>query len=283
MSSIEQIGLAEVVIDPKVQRDLSDSRAQRIADDFNEQGFGVPVISRRTDGTLVVIDGQHRIEGARRAGRGNDVVPMEVFNGLTLQEEAALFRYRNSTKQPTPVDTFKVALIERRADEVSIARIIGAYGWRVDTAGSRGTTQAVAALRTVYAKDKDRHGISTGATLDMTVKVLTGAWGTGHNSLAAAVLLGTGAVVFRYSSRLDVPMLSKALELGWTKPENLMTQARSWKDASGGTIENAAANVITNAYNKRVRAEKKKLPDWQSGNAREAADGDAAGTADAGE
>lgn len=264
MSEILLLTPNQTMIDPEVQRGLDENRAQRIADDFNDIGFGVPVVSLRATengSQYVVLDGQHRIEGARRAGRGDETFRMEVLSGLSRQDEALVFRVRNNTSKPTPVDTFKVALIEGRPEERSIARILATYGWKVENGGAYAAVQSVAALREVFRRDADRHGVSTGSTLNVAVRVLTNAWGLGQNSLAATILLGVAGLV-RQHPRIDTEMLSKVLESIWQKPENLITQARSYKDVSGGSSRDAAATVITNAYNRRVRRSDRKLKDW---------------------
>lgn len=283
MSKIMLLLPSQVGIDPRVQRQLDESRAEKIGREFNENGFGVPSISKRDDGTFVVIDGQHRLAGARLASLGDHAFEMKVFEGLSLQEEAELFRLLNTTKPPSPVDGFKIALIERRPEEVSIARIIGDYGWKVDNGGRRGSVQAVSALRTVYRKDSDRHGLSTGTTLGSTTKTLTAAWGLGVNSLASSLLLGVGALIWRHSATVDQDLLIKALEFGWAKPDNLITQGRSYKDASGTSVQDAIATVVTNAYNKRARSAAKKVPEWTSGRVAKVSEVPAAEFSDAAE
>ncbi len=73
------------------QRNLSITRAKRIADNFDERIANKPKVSYR-DGNYYVFDGQHTIAARKLLNKGEDLpVTCKVYYGLTEQEEALLF------------------------------------------------------------------------------------------------------------------------------------------------------------------------------------------------
>src|SRR4051794_31726791 len=60
-------------VDPTYQRPLNDRKRLRIASAFNWAAFGVLICARRPDGTIWVIDGQHRLSAAMSRSDVRDV------------------------------------------------------------------------------------------------------------------------------------------------------------------------------------------------------------------
>src|SRR5690242_16192920 len=82
----------ELVIDPMMgERKYNARRAKRIAQTIDPDALGVLYVSKRRDGTYVVIDGQHRRGAFIELGWGDQKMPCHVYHGLTLADEARLF------------------------------------------------------------------------------------------------------------------------------------------------------------------------------------------------
>lgn len=94
--------------DAQSQRALNKNRAAAIADNLQLSAIGTITLSER-DGTLWVVDGQHRQQALRLAGEKN--MPCEIHYGLTRQQEAVLFLIKNrESARPGAYDEYKIGL-----------------------------------------------------------------------------------------------------------------------------------------------------------------------------
>lgn len=71
------------------QRSDAQARAKRIAEDWNPKLLDAPVVSKRNNGGLYVIDGQARVVALKSLGEKS--VVCRVLEGLTLEEEVNIF------------------------------------------------------------------------------------------------------------------------------------------------------------------------------------------------
>lgn len=88
------ISLEDIGIDKRYQREPTVSRSKQISKSFDKQAAGRLVVNMREDGTLWLIDGQHRRLAMMMAGIKE--WSCDVLYGLTIEEEAKLFAVRNS-------------------------------------------------------------------------------------------------------------------------------------------------------------------------------------------
>lgn len=84
------------------QRDPHDVSVARIADHWNEDAVHTIVVSRRSDGSYWVIDGQQRSLAAIRRWGADRRLKAEIHEGLTLHQEAQMFAEMNSNRKPVP-------------------------------------------------------------------------------------------------------------------------------------------------------------------------------------
>jgi hypothetical protein len=109
---LEYVAKASLQVDSTYQRALNELKRRRIASNFNWAAFGVLIVARRTDGSLWVIDGQHRLMAAQSR---SDVqqVPVIIFEfGGNVKDEATDFLIANKDRKPlTGVDSFKAMVV----------------------------------------------------------------------------------------------------------------------------------------------------------------------------
>jgi hypothetical protein len=120
------IAFNEVEIDERVQRPLDEILVNKIAKKFNERALGAVTISvREQDGVerYILLDGQQRMNGAARAGFKGRVRAI-FFYGLTLQQEAEMFRELNTKHSVSAFHKFRVALTEELPGPVAIKAIL---------------------------------------------------------------------------------------------------------------------------------------------------------------
>jgi hypothetical protein len=251
-SKIERIKISEVTIDGRVQRGLDMRRAEALGDDFAWDAFGTPTISRRADRSLHAVDGQHRLMAATKAGHGERSVQMRVHEGLTLQQEAALFRKLNNTRRVLPVDLFRIAVVEGEEAAVEMNKMIEHVGLYVANSGERGF-RAVSALREVYKFDPQ----AALRTLDM----LTRAWGASANSVQAALVAGAGRFFIRYGEAPQVEKLVAKLAKYAGGPNALIGSARGLAKMRSVPVADGVADILVNLHNQFAR--QNQLAPWQ--------------------
>lgn len=258
----ENLPLAKLTIDPEVQRSLDKTRVNRMVKDYQPQALGALVVSRRQDGTIHVIDGQHRLAASIAAGYGDREVSCLVFEGLSKPQEAMLFRQLNNTRTPQSLDKFRVRVIE--GDEVAVAlnTILEAHGWHAAQSKDDSCFAAVAALEKVYRGKLNGEG-DTATICDTLIRVITKAWDFNADGVRAELIGGLGALLLRFNTRVDLSKLTT--ELGQTAggPLGLIGRAKSLRDLRGGTIPDALAEIVVEMLNKSRRTNR--LPHWRSG------------------
>lgn len=256
-ASIQKVKLDELTIDRRVQRQyLDEGRAQRIADEFDMNAFGVLCVSKREDGTQVILDGWHRTEGARRAGYQDLSANAEVFTGLSLADEAAIFRLRNNTRVVGYMDKFRVRLIEGDDVAVGLVAMLNRHGWGIE--GEPDTKHqwwSVQSLESLYKYSPD--------IAERAVSIITDAWGRDVSSADYRVVKGLGAFLKRYGTKVDVSNLIERLRMYPGGPGHLIGNAQGVRSIYGGAIATAIAELITNTYNKYKKASGR-LPEWRT-------------------
>jgi hypothetical protein len=113
-SQFRKVPLDSIYIDPRFQRALGEHRKDQIKDEFHQEGIGIIVVATIQGGDpagsgkqYASIDGQTRLtaliqlrqevaDGLRQVdGEVPDEVTAEVYENLTEEEAAELFRLRN--------------------------------------------------------------------------------------------------------------------------------------------------------------------------------------------
>lgn len=252
---VMQLPIRQLIVDPNVQRGLDRRRVTRIANELDVHALGVITVSQRPDGTYVVIDGQHRIEACKEAGRGELQVTARVYAGLTLPEEATLFRLLNNTAKPQFVDIFRVRVVEGEEVAVAVSQLAERYGWKVSVARTAsGSLLAIQSLEAVFRKDP--------IAAERTMATITRAWGHDPAGTDGRIIAGLGLVYARYQDAVDVENLADRLARRGGGPNKLLGDARGLAELIHTTVARAMAEVLVELYNSRRKT--KALPAWRS-------------------
>ncbi len=132
--TLEWIAVDRLMVDEAYQRatDGSKSRALifRITRDWNWSFCQPLVVSRRADGSLFVIDGQHRLAAA--LGRGDiPHLPCVVLSGQESAQEAQSFVALNTHRQTlSQADIFNAMLAAGDEHAIATAAVLTETGWR---------------------------------------------------------------------------------------------------------------------------------------------------------
>lgn len=250
---IERVRLGDITIDQRVQRDLDHGRVDKIAKNFNWSAFGVPTLSRRDNGVMVILDGMHRIEGAKAAGYIDATPQMKVHSGLTLPQEAELFLLLNDTRKPMPVALFKIGVTSGDEDLIAMNDLIERAGLEVANAG-RKAFRAVTAMRRIYGSEP----VAAERALDACVT----AWGVSSDSVQGAIFEGVGLFFLRYGDAANLDEMCERLAKYPGGANALLGAARGLGKIRSVSIPNAVGDICVELYNKGRRT--RMLPPWTS-------------------
>lgn len=132
--SLEWVAVERLEVDPAYQRAVEGEHSRRIINGMVREwdwALCQPlVVSRRADGRLFILDGQHRHSGAIERG---DVLhlPCVLVQGCDLAGEASAFVALNTRRQRlSQSDIFNGMLAAGDPDAVHMAGILEQTGWR---------------------------------------------------------------------------------------------------------------------------------------------------------
>lgn len=135
MPSIEWVHTVELSVDQSYQRSIDNAGSRRliasIAANFDWRLCAPLVVSRRHDGSKVIIDGQHRWAAAVRR---SDLpqLPCCLFTYDSPEDEARMFIVANRARKPmNRLDDFHAALAAADEDAVEIQRLVTEAGLKI--------------------------------------------------------------------------------------------------------------------------------------------------------
>ncbi len=258
---IREIPARQLMVDHHVQRPLDTARAERIASDFDPNALGTFVVSQRADGTYHLIDGQHRHAVVVLLGHEDWQLRCEVHTGLTLAEEARMFRLLNNSKPVNVIEKFLVRYIEGDPVAVEITDLLADRGWTVSTSKIDSNFCAVAAIEKYYRRAEAKQ-VGLGAELvKWMIDVITKSWGFAADGVRGEIITGLSLVWLRHQDALDSKKLVDELTVFPAAARGLVGRARSLRDFRRGSIGDAMAELLINMLNSKRRVNR--LPAWR--------------------
>lgn len=248
-SEIRAIALKSLAVDPDVQRSLDTRRVDKMAADFDVNALGLVTVSHRGRDVYFVVDGQHRVAAAR-AVKGDDwKMTCRVFDGLKLEDEAALFRLLNNTAKVGALDLFRVRVIEGEQVAVYVDEMLHRHGFKVGP----NAFMAVAAAERVWHKNA--------MALERTLGVIVRAWGRDGAATDGRVVEGIGLVFARYGDSIDADSLGERLARN-SDAASLIGRAHTYRDIIKRSVVQCIAEIVVEIYNKQRST--RALPPWRS-------------------
>lgn len=251
-SEIRRIAADKLMVDAAIQRNLDQRRVAKMVGEYDAEAVGVLTVSRRTNGSYHIVDGQHRHAAARTAEGDNVELTCRVFSGLTDQDEARLFRWLNNTAKPQAIDLFRVKVIEGDKAATDIERMITGLGWEIRLSNGGHSFAAITAAERVYKTDP--------TAVERSLATITRAWG--FDEIDGRVFEGLGLLYARHGSTVDLNALSERLASFPGGQMALLGRARGLSDLLRTKVTSAVAEVVTELYN--IKRKTKALPAWRS-------------------
>ena len=237
-------------------RPLRPWRVNKLVSDFDRQALGVILLSMRANGSLAAIDGQHRIEAAKRLGI--TTLDALVFIDLSLEDEARLYRKFGDYLKQTPLDKYHAGVTERLPEYLAIQRILGNLGLHVPQvlgAGMHGidAVDSLIKVATIYRPE----GLQTALGL------LQDAWNNEQRSYRAITIQGTAMFLARFQDNPNFNrkrLVARMARLGISTVER---QAYIIRDANIAPNPNSGwGQALLQIHNKGM-APGQELGEWQ--------------------
>jgi hypothetical protein len=150
----EWLPLSALKIGP-YQRVLKRGDVKRMAANFDLDRLDELLVSRRENGDLYLIDGQHRRAALIEMGWGEENAPCKVMHGLTQEDEAWIFEGQGPgmRRNTSRLDQFRSAHVRGDPVVTGLVKTVESAGLRIDwtEGGGRGTVRAVRALADINA------------------------------------------------------------------------------------------------------------------------------------
>lgn len=269
----EWIFMRDIYVDSRYQRPLNDSRVTSIQVSFDPDALGLPFVVETRDGgsktRYAIIDGQHRIEAARRLFGNAQMIECEIIRNITIERAADLFRRRNQAHSPTALDKFLAGVTAKNEECLAINGIVQSVGLSVQRKDGDLIVRAVASLLKVYRGQ--RAELQAGQTttpknalpLKRALVVLSEAWGPGRDAFQGDLIHGVGMVLTRDSDSIELEELIRKLKTYPGGALKMVGDARNLRSIVGGSIGSAVAMRVIERYNTGRRT--KTLPPWREG------------------
>lgn len=255
-SNLEKVAVTRIVIDHRVQRaKLNPAKINNMVANFFAPALGTVVLSRRSNGTYVALDGWHRTEACKLHPGAPSVIDARVFEDLTLQQEARLFRLLNNRTSMHIVDLFNVQAVEGDGWARKVIEIVESFGGKV-------RTDSFAAVKAAQRIVERPNGFDL---FTRALDVISDSWTTADKkSLDGRIVEGL-AVFLEYYDAYDVDErhLKKNLkDLGADGAKQIIDLALPYHQARGGRVATAVCDVLVTKYNKG-RTGARRLPEYQ--------------------
>lgn len=126
-------------VDHSYQRAMNEHKRRRMASEWNWVALGALIVAEREDGSLWVIDGQHRLGAAMSRSDVRDLPCLVFPMSRHVQDEAKDFLLANKERRPlTGVETFRATVLAGDPLAAELARLVQESGRAVSNGGSSG-------------------------------------------------------------------------------------------------------------------------------------------------
>jgi hypothetical protein len=247
-AKLEYVPMSSLRVHPKIQREFKESWGVQLGETWAAlKCEPLAAVRAKTNGVsngvFLVIDGQHRLYGARlHYGNTDQMLPVWVYPDLPLEEQAEVFLGFNDTKAMKSYSKWNVRRIAKEEVVLAVDDLLKEFGLKVAQGEAEGTIRAIAAVETIYTKQGPE-------ILRQTLEILHQAWGTQSDAYDNVVLRGMTFVVQKLSKALEPGKLANKMAKHG-KPSRFIGEARQLAKLSGTSVMRAMAEILVNLYNK---------------------------------
>jgi len=235
------------IVTGEYQRELQHNRVARIVARFKPEKLGVILLSDRGDGTYAVLDGQHRVAAVRQMNI--ERIYAAILEGLTVEEEADIFRTQNeNVTPPNAIDQYRAGIVAKDPHYLTIKAILDKHGYAVSGHSLPYQVRAVGTLTWIVRQ----YGF---AVLDKTFEYIKTAWAADVSAIQRVMLILTAEFAARYSG--EVTAAQFAARMAAEHPSALAYEFNgerlldyAGKSVLSPVVREMGCRIMVNAFNK---------------------------------
>jgi hypothetical protein len=227
--SLEVVDIDDLKIDSTYQRPLSQRHVENILADLEVTAADAITVSKRRNGQLFIVNGQHITAALKQAGETEMLA--FVYVGLTPMKEAHLRLVKNRGRADTPLERFHAQLAERNPRAIGIRDLLAEFGTHVNRSPSKTSgVNTVSALEFLWDQDGPD---SRGDSLRWAMALIRDSFGEISGQTALADVIKACAWFLRVHVG-DYKRRELVTRLNLAGIDDLTRKARSHKSVSGG-------------------------------------------------
>lgn len=238
-TSQRQIAVRHIRTDAPYQRPVRRSKVEEIKAKLNLDALGVIHVSMRANAEMYAIDGKQRITTLMELGMEDYHIDCIVYHGLTVEEEAQLFRWLDTQSPISSVENFLAGVQAKDARCLDIVATVSTCGLCVTQETRPDAVRAVGALEKLYDL----------GVLEETLRVNRSAWPEEQSALCNYMLMPVGLFIARHNGAINEGVLVR--RLAETDPHRIKADGTHLRQVSPSPISLAIANarIVTDLYN----------------------------------
>ncbi len=153
-AEMEWVPVDAFSVDHSYDRDPIQTHIDFLTRNWDQDIMGPLLASRRANGKHYLLDGQHRIGALKKLGKGKYLVPALVYEGLSVADEARIYRkYNKDRRQPSPSDNFRALVREGDPKAVAIKKVLDDLDLELNSFGNtQRDVKCVANVIAIYNK-----------------------------------------------------------------------------------------------------------------------------------
>jgi hypothetical protein len=269
---LEMIPLSKLKVDRAAEggyaRSPSEDRLRKRRKDWDLRKVGTIEVSQRTDGTLWLIDGQHRREVALEMGI--EKLPALVHYGLTPEEEADLYLGKADALPQQALSQFMARLRRGDREAKALKAAVEGVGLKIGSDyrmahSDDGTVIAIGRLERIYTT-------AGGTGLREVLLLAKEAWGLDHRAYQQAMLEAVFQFWIAFHTLYDRDrLLQRMKEVG---VEGVLAKAYGLRSQGlwPKTVDSLGAALWAIYHEPKLRSHR--LPQWTGKRARPLKDGE---------
>lgn len=237
------------------QRSINQQHLRDLEKNFDTRALEPITVNRRADGSLIIVDGQHRTLAASHKGYSSIAAKL-YRTPLSYSEEAAQhLKLGTMHKSLSLYDAFRNQIEAQDSEALEIQRIVQDFGYDIGRNGhreaSRGKIAAVRSLMTIFRKNE-------GNTLRTILGIMQDTWGA-NADLSKMMLEGLAYFHDTFSGVYDSKRLIACLRL----IDPILIRQRATVQATHTLHGNkAGALALAEIYNQRRTAKWRLKIEW---------------------
>lgn len=151
-NAFEWVDLSKLNIDPAYQRTQTENAIGRMAENWCWVACGCLIIARRPDGSLVVMEGAHRVKAAKK--RGIESLPCMIWDVPTVADEAQMFIWINTMRKSVKADElFASGVTANDPTCIVVEKMLASHGYRPGSSPGKKNIACIAAMKELAVVD----------------------------------------------------------------------------------------------------------------------------------